>query len=604
MLSPAALQSQLQSIAGLLQGGRLHEAEQACQDVLARAPRVPAALHLLGLIREQAGGAAGGEALLRQSIALEPANLQFQLNLAQLLRRRGRLKEAEATLRALLTAAPTLRAARQMLSLTLGELGLHEQAEGEARAIIDLGADDAEGWSLLGFTLSNQSRFSESEAAYRQALRRDRRHALSHHNLGAMLSRLERAEEALQALEEAESSGARGFELLFNRGRALSQLYRLEEAEAVFAAAVALVPIHIDAQVNLARLRFMRGDPDFARALAEAAARLPENIALQATLGTVLKSAGAYEPAERLLRDALQARGPVPELRAVLAQVLLETGRLKEAEREAVDAAAERPESAAIIDTLVLVLLSRGLPRDAQPFIATQRRREPLVQSWLAYEATADRLLGRASYRELYDFDRLVRVYELEPPPGWSSMAELNAALLEALKPRHRLASHPLDQSLRHGSQTTRSLLAEQDPAIRAVLRAFEAPIEAYRRELGTDPAHPLAARNAGRARIFGAWSVQLRREGFHVNHLHPQGWLSSAYYVDVPAEAADAGLKSGWLKFGEPRFPVPGATPERFVQPVPGRLVLFPSYLWHGTNPIHGTQTRTSIAFDVVPEP
>jgi hypothetical protein len=29
---------------------------------------------------------------------------------------------------------------------------------------------------------------------------------------------------------------------------------------------------------------------------------------------------------------------------------------------------------------------------------------------------------------------------------------------------------------------------------------------------------------------------------------------------------------------------------------------VLFPSYLWHGTNPIRGEEPRLTIAFDCVP--
>jgi hypothetical protein len=42
--------------------------------------------------------------------------------------------------------------------------------------------------------------------------------------------------------------------------------------------------------------------------------------------------------------------------------------------------------------------------------------------------------------------------------------------------------------------------------------------------------------------------------------------------------------------------------TVRRAVQPVPGRLVLFPSYMWHGTIPFHATTARTTIAFDAVP--
>ena len=34
----------------------------------------------------------------------------------------------------------------------------------------------------------------------------------------------------------------------------------------------------------------------------------------------------------------------------------------------------------------------------------------------------------------------------------------------------------------------------------------------------------------------------------------------------------------------------------------VPGRLVLFRSYLWHGTVPFRGATVRTTVAFDVLP--
>jgi hypothetical protein len=119
---------------------------------------------------------------------------------------------------------------------------------------------------------------------------------------------------------------------------------------------------------------------------------------------------------------------------------------------------------------------------------------------------------------------------------------------------------------------------------------------------MGRDAYHPLTSRNRGTAAVRTAWSVRLRRGGFHVNHFHHQGWISSAYYVEVPDEARDEAARSGWLKFGEPRFATPGASPERFLQPAPGRLVLFPSYMWHGTEAILGPQPRLTIAFDAVP--
>jgi Flp pilus assembly protein TadD len=602
MLYSPDISARLQRITTLLNAGQLPQAEVACVALLEESRSDPAATHLLGLIRAERGDAEEGERLIRRSIELQPANSGFHLNLANFLRRSGRLAEAESNYRKALILNPAENAARHSLALTLDNLGRRAEAEAECRALVCAQENDPQAWAALGFILTNQNKLFEAEAAYGRSLALDPSSRLAQQNLGSLLARMDRAEESLAALARAESLGASGFELSFSRGMTLTLLYRLPEAEQAFAQAVALKPRHADAQLNLARLRYMRGDPDFTRGIVAAMNAHPTDLALQSLLASVLLRAGKLNDAETHLRTALQQHGPLPQLRHLLSQVLREMNRLQEAETEALEAAIAMPDDSAGIENLISILLSRGRPEDALPFIQRQRTREPLGQSWIAYEATTARLLGTPLYRELFDYDQFVRQYRIEAPPGWSSMAELNAALGAALYARHRFNSHPLDQSLRHGSQTTRNLVADPDPAIRAILGAFAEPMRMYLKELGQDTQHPLIARNRGSAVITGAWSVQLYRGGFHVNHFHHQGWISSAYYVSVPDEVKDDGFKSGWLKFGEPRFAIPQAQPERFVQPSAGLLVLFPSYLWHGTNAIQGSQVRTTIAFDAIP--
>jgi hypothetical protein len=376
----------------------------------------------------------------------------------------------------------------------------------------------------------------------------------------------------------------------------------MEEAEAEFAQAVELDPMHLEAQTNLARLRFMRCDPDFARGIAAVVARRPDDVPANLLYAELLKRAGNHPAAEAQLRRAIGRIGPSPELRRALAEVLLESGRLQQALNEARAALAEPQATAAIIESLVAILLSNNQAAEALPHIRGQRRQQPLAQQWLAYEATAARMLGLATYHELYDYERLVRSYQLEPPRGWSSMEQFHGELLDALSIRHPFATHPLDQSLRHGTQTARNLLQDSSPHIQAILAAFAPSITDYLDHLGGDQRHPLSARNTGHAALFSAWSIRLHRDGFHVNHIHPQGWLSSAYYVSVPDETEDEITRAGWLKLGETRWPIPEILPERFVRPRPGLLVLFPSYMWHGTIPIVGSQSRTTIAFDAIP--
>src|SRR5690606_15878519 len=103
--------------------------------------------------------------------------------------------------------------------------------------------------------------------------------------------------------------------------------------------------------------------------------------------------------------------------------------------------------------------------------------------------------------------------------------------------------------------------------------------------------------------RFSGSWSVRLRRDGFHLNHVHSEGWISSCYYVGLPTVIADETRKEGWIKFGETGFDLGEREMiERMVRPEVGKLILFPSYLYHGTVPFVDESPRTTVAFDVVP--
>ena len=115
------------------------------------------------------------------------------------------------------------------------------------------------------------------------------------------------------------------------------------------------------------------------------------------------------------------------------------------------------------------------------------------------------------------------------------------------------------------------------------------------------DAVHPLLRIRRDRFRFTGSWSVRLTDGGFHVQHVHPEGVLSSAFYVALPPRRADEPADAGWLTVGMPP-PELGLDlpPLASIEPKLGRLALFPSYLWHGTQPF-GRGERLTVAFDVV---
>jgi hypothetical protein len=167
----------------------------------------------------------------------------------------------------------------------------------------------------------------------------------------------------------------------------------------------------------------------------------------------------------------------------------------------------------------------------------------------------------------------------------------------------HNTSQHPLEQTLRGGTQTMGELFDRKAPEIAAIKQMIEQAVAYYIAALPDDPNHIFLNRKSGLFKFAGSWSVRLRSQGFHLNHVHSAGWISSCYYVALPQAVQREAEQQGWIKFGETGLGL--GERERIakaVRPEVGKLVLFPSYMYHGTVPFEEDACRTTIAFDVVP--
>ena len=410
-----------------------------------------------------------------------------------------------------------------------------------------------------------------------------------------------RAGEA-RSLLEAELQGGSGNPAVHALlGYALHGENRLEEAEQVLGKAVRLFPGDSTLHQALARMRWMNGAGDrFIDDFLAAVKAHPSDTVLRLKCVELLRHAGMTGPAERLLRDGLSASPGDIDVQAWLAILLDETDRLEESASIIRPILRAYPHETDLRLSLSHTLMRMGRPDEALQEIAAVRRADPSQQLAITYEATALRQKNDPRYRWLCG-DQYVREFYVAPPPGYADIATFNRALGQSLRELHTKSHHPLEQSLRGGSQISQNLLASDDPVIRDYLAALHAPIQAYIDGLGDDPGHPLEQRKSSSHAFSGCWSVLLRPGGFHVNHTHPLGWISSSYYVSLPAQMSVTDSQEGWIKFGEPRWPIPGCGVEKVVQPREGLLVLFPSYMWHGTIPFSSGE-RLTAPFDVVP--
>ncbi|WP_283420162.1 putative 2OG-Fe(II) oxygenase [Sphingopyxis sp. Geo48] len=405
--------------------------------------------------------------------------------------------------------------------------------------------------------------------------------------------------DAVALFEAAERLGPPNGDVLIGLAAARWAAGQGEAAEAALDAIVAQVPLWLQGHMQLAQLRALMGRREAATASFERA---------------LAQEPGAAALWRGLLDLHLQREDHIAQVEVVARAVAAGVAEADVADHAAIAAAelgqadrADRlfealPDEAMRIGTRIWQvrhLLRSGRFTQAGPIVDAEieaggaRRAAVWPYALLLWRLTDDPryawLGGDPGFVRTFDFrDRL-------PPLD---------ALAAHLRTLHVARSEYLDQSVRGGTQTDGPLFSRIDPVTQALRAAVVGAVNAYLAALpAADPAHPLlGVRRDRRRRFAGSWSVRLRGAGYHENHVHPQGWISSALYVALPEKRPGDAPEAGWLTLGEPQAALGlDLPPTRMVEPVAGRLVLFPSWMWHGTRPFVEGE-RLTVAFDVAP--
>lgn len=452
--------------------------------------------------------------------------------------------------------------------------------------------DDARLWQVLGLAQRGLQNGAEAHAAFARAVALAPDDPLIAHS------------HARTALEAGHAAVG-----LYDRARALRPTdgaVILGRAAAQFAAGAAGTALADLATLLVANPGWVAGHETYARLAAAsglvqdafatldaAIARHPRSPELHRARIRLHIEADDHASARLAAESARAALGRSAELDEVLAIAQSETGECGVA--QAVFDRLGPPCSAAMAVWRVRTLIRLGRLDDAASLAERCRPGDEDLLLW-PYRALLWRLADDPRWAWLEGDPRLIGVYDISAAVGPFDR------LAECLRTLHTGKSQPFDQSLRGGSQTDGVLLARAEPEIRRLRAAIVAAVEAHVAQLPPPEAgHPTLLAQRAPVRLAGSWSVRLAGAGFHIDHIHSHGWLSSAFYVALPGGMDDAGRdpQAGWLTFGENRALVPDLAPIRLVEPRPGRLVLFPSTMWHGTRPFAAGE-RLTVAFDV----
>lgn len=542
-------------------------------------------LHFRALALKKAGRADDAKAAFERALNAAPRDPQLANNYANLLMQTGMTAAALTLYESAIEIKPDYRDAHLNRVLALQALGRLDEALAGIDALIASGSTDARIHSARGTILLGLNRHDEAVNAFDQSL------AMGHELPTALHGRarlaLERGEANASARYRRAQAAIPGDpEILLGMAEALES-----EGDpagiALLSEAVAARPDWTAGLERFARMRAEAGDVNFTGHYQLALGTLADQRGVRMSLARVLADADKH-------KDALEALAPLPDdrdLRVLRAFYIGEAGAPDQG--LALLDGREDGEALMIAGRLALATgdIDRALPLLERSVEATPNAIAAWAHCELAWRAAGDPRAEWLSGQEALIATRKLGLNETEI-----------GAVGELLRGLHRTNAHPIGQSLRGGTQTRGRLFRRQEPEIRRLHDALNATIADYIAALPPrDLRHPLLKYRDEALTIAGSWSVRLTDSGFHVHHIHPEGLLSSACYMALPQGVAGSATREGWLEIGRPPSTLNMALePIATIEPMLGRLALFPSYLYHGTRPFTDGE-RLTVAFDVI---
>ncbi|MBO1255175.1 tetratricopeptide repeat protein [Alteromonas sp. 5E99-2] len=419
------------------------------------------------------------------------------------------------------------------------------------------------------------------------------------HNLAVVERLLKNPSRALVYLKKVASLGDDSFQLHHNLGNAYTDVSNLVDAVKHYKLAIERNPHFEDSYRNLTQILFELGDVEGAiKPYQEAMQKGHVSESLVLGYCDNLIQLKRYDAASQLIDKFYSQLHNQDAIRFRLAKIQFGQGNLLLAS-ETLENIVSLPAK----QLLCMYKLQLGDANSAKELALELISDKTYRVVGKAYYAVAQRLLGEKEYiKSFCNYSKLVQTYDLPINFNGSESNVFCNELSAYLKAIHQTNLAPLFQTLTSGTQTKGDILSSSNYLIQKLKMFFDECIKSYGlglNELSSE--HEFIPKPFDNHQFVASWSICLNDKGFHSSHVHPEGNLSAVFYVSLPdviGEESDM----GHLVFGKPNFEVPSNLEYEYkIKPKVGRLVVFPSYCWHGTIPFSSDEQRLTIAFDII---
>jgi tetratricopeptide (TPR) repeat protein len=328
--------------------GQADQAEMLCQRVLAVWPGQADALHLMGLMAFAYNNLDLAIEHLRRACQAPRTPPTYLSNLAEMLRQKGLLVEAEQAARRALAIDSTLPAIWNNLGIILQEAGKLDESKRCLEKLLMLQPNNAEAHNNLANTCKRLGLLEQARHNWQRALELKPEYPEVFSNLANLHNDLGEYEQALDYGKQAIELSPNLADAYINLAAIETSCNRHTEALRWLDALLTFAPMHI-AGLSARGLALMHLDMlDAALASVDSALEYaPDNPEALNTRGLILQNMEQYIQAEQAFTRAAAIEGLVSEkARINLANLQMQNGQTTEAEQTFNEILALNPQSA------------------------------------------------------------------------------------------------------------------------------------------------------------------------------------------------------------------------------------------------------------------
>ena len=446
---------------------------------------------------------------------------------------------------------------------------------------------DVFSWKILGEILYSQNKFSEAAEVFENAIKLSPDDVSILNNLSNTLKMLGRFEDAELNCRKAIKLKPTDVGLYNNLGLILIDLNKMDEAEEIFRKALEIDPKNSNTYNNLSIILINLGRLHEAEDVCERSIKIDKkNPQLFNNYGIVLQNKGKFKEAIINYKKAISLK---PDFSLANRNIGTLYYDIKDYENAVIafENSNEMDCGSYLLKCyyflgdkenfckLLEIMESKGEINATIGSFSARAKNKFAIQKKNVFVSEPFNYVLNLNLSDVYDFD--------------SIFIQTAKDILEKNK-----VSYRFQNLLTNGSQTAGDLFQDKSQVIKNIKEILIKEIEDYRKRFENSKEGFI--RNWPNKYQIRGWLINMNTGGKLDPHMHENGWISGAIYINVPPKKEkNSGNFVVCIDDNQKNN-------HQIINVETGSLVFFPSSLLHYTIPFESNEKRIVLAFDVIP--